>query len=119
MITNIGQSAKSFFLKKYTYVFGQRRRAQAFGKKHYETDQSKNCNKVTTKCDQNGTGKLQNKHESFEAHFAMNRLTSNNNLMTVLVGNETRTVAINSVRPELDKNNDFSTTVSYNRRGRN
>ena len=30
--------------------------------------------------------------------------------MTVLVGNETRTVTINSVRPELDKNKHFSTT---------
>ena len=58
----------------------------------------------------NCTKKFQNKHELFEAHFELNRLTSNNNLMTVLVGNETRTVTINSVRPELDKNKHFSTT---------
>lgn len=58
----------------------------------------------------NCTKKFQNKHELFEAHFELNRLTSNNNLMTVLVGNETRTVTINPVRPEWDKNNHFSTT---------
>ena len=41
--------------------------------------------------------------------------------MTVLVGNETRIVTLNTVRKELDKAIDFSTTkIPYRtRRGRN